>query len=187
LCCVVAASSFFFSFEVSYPSSSIAVCLWLLLLVLLIDCVFLGVHCVCLLLHWHFLRVFIVFFLVFYENEAYRLAIHIWFFIKKLWVLLVKSHTNCQSIWLVFLKEIYVIRIDNSYAFFLKKKFSYGLTIHIAFFLKKKFVIRIAVWLFFLIFFPSYGLSIRIAFFLKKKIVIQIVNPYGFFLKDFLS
>ena len=77
LCCVVAASSFFFSFEVSYPSSSIAVCLWLLLLVLLIDCVFLGVHCVCLLLHWHFLRVFIVFFLVFYENEAYRLAIHI--------------------------------------------------------------------------------------------------------------
>ena len=103
LCCVVAASSFFFSFKVSYPSSSVIfVCLWLLLLVLLINCVFLGVHCVCLFLHWRFLCVFTVFFLVFSENEAYGLTIRIWFLKKKLWFLLVKSHTDCQSLWLVF-------------------------------------------------------------------------------------
>ena len=49
-CCVVAASSFF-PFEVSYPSSFVVVvCLWLLLLVFLMDGKFIGVHCVCLLL-----------------------------------------------------------------------------------------------------------------------------------------
>ena len=139
-CCVVAASSFFFSLEVSYPSFSVVVvCLWLLVLVLLIDCVFLGVHCVCLLLHWHFLRVFSAFFLVFCKNESYGLP-------YGLYELLIRiGHTDGQSVWVFFKKyfsftEI-IIRIVNLDGFFFKKKkyFSFiEIAIRIMVFFKKK-------------------------------------------------
>jgi len=52
--------SFFFFLLSTLMMSTLDVCLWLLLLVLLIDCIFLGVHYVCLLLHWHFLRLHVV-------------------------------------------------------------------------------------------------------------------------------
>ena len=57
--------------------------LLLLHFVLLIDCVFLGVHWVCLLLHWHFMRVFTAFFLVFCENHI-QIANSYMIFLKKI-------------------------------------------------------------------------------------------------------
>ena len=89
-CSVVAASSFFFSFEVSYPCSFVVTvcgcyCLFSLLIAFfLVFTVFV----------FFFIGVFFVFMCLFCENETYRLTIHM-------------VYTDCWSIW--------IIQITNSY------------------------------------------------------------------------